>query len=177
MRDEKQFLLDEIKELIDDSSAIVFARYERMNPNTASNFRVKIGQSGGAFEVVRKRILVKAIEAAGIKLDPELLQGHIGVIFAKDDPIQVTKIVYQFSKENEDVLQVLAGHFEGRVCSANDVEQISKLPSKDEMRAQFLGLLEAPMAETLSVMQALLTSVMYCLENKSAIEGEVESNT
>jgi large subunit ribosomal protein L10 len=175
MRQEKQLLLDEIKELIDDSSAIVFARYQRMNPNMASNFRMKIGQSGGVFEVVRKRILIKAAEAAGLKLDPEALQGHIGVIFVKEDPIQVTKTVYQFSGEHEDVLHVLAGHFEGRFCSAKDVEQISKLPSKDEMRAQFLGLLEAPMAQTLSVMEALLTSVMYCLENKSGSESE--SNT
>jgi large subunit ribosomal protein L10 len=53
------------------------------------------------------------------------------------------------------------------MCSASDVEQISKLPGKDEMRSQFLGTLEAPLAQTLSVLEALLTSVMYCLENKS----------
>ena len=50
---------------------------------------------------------------------------------------------------------------------AEDVKAISELPSQDEMRAQFVGLLEAPMTQTLSVMQALLTSIMYCLENKA----------
>ena len=52
-------------------------------------------------------------------------------------------------------------------CSASDVEQISKLPSKEEMRAQFLGTLEAPLSQTLGVIEALLTTVMHCLENKS----------
>ncbi len=94
------------------------------------------------------------------------LQGHIAVVFANEDPVQTTKAIFQFCQENEEVLEVIGGRFEGAICSAQDVEQISKLPSKDEMRAQFLGTLEAPLAQTLAVMDALLTSVMHCLENK-----------
>ena len=45
--------------------------------------------------------------------------------------------------------------------------RLSLTASKDEMRAQFLGLLEAPLAQTLAVMDAVLSSVVYCLDNKS----------
>jgi large subunit ribosomal protein L10 len=166
MREEKQLLLDEIKDKIDQSTALVLTKYQKFDPNLASSFRMSIAKSGGHFEVVRKRILIKAAAAAGIDLNLDLLQGHVGVVFASGDPISVTKEMYQFKKDNEDVLEVLAGRFEGKLCSAVDVEQISKLPSKDEMRAQFLSVLEAPMAQTLSTMEALLTSVMHCLENK-----------
>jgi large subunit ribosomal protein L10 len=167
MRPEKQLLLDEIKEKMDQSKAMILTRYERLNPNLASDFRLRIGKSGGALEVVRKRILLKAAEAAGIKIDEALLEGHVAVVFAEQDPIEVTKAIYKFCKENEEILHVLGGRFEGVLYSAQDVEQISKLPAKDEMRAQFLGTLEAPLSQTLSVMDALLTSVMHCLENKS----------
>lgn len=167
MRPEKQFLLDEIKDKIDQSTAMVLTKYQNMNPNMAAKFRMTVDQSGGNFEVVRKRILIKAAHAAGINLDEDILQGHIGVVFAFADPVQVTKTLYQFAKENEEVLEVVAGRFEGQLCSAQDVKQISELPSKDEMRAQFLGTLEAPLSQTLAVMEALLTSVMHCLENKS----------
>ena len=71
------------------------------------------------------------------------------------------------NSENEKVLEVLAGRYEGSMCSAEDVEQISKLPSRDEMRAQLLSAFEAPLAQVLAVTEALLTSVMHCLENKS----------
>ena len=118
-------------------------------------------------EVVKKRVLIKAAEVAGITLDPALLQGHIAVVFASEDPIQTTKTVYQFCKENEEVLEVIGGRFEGALCSAQDMKQIAELPSKDEMRAQFLGTLEAPLSQTLAVVEALLTSVMHCLDNKS----------
>lgn len=167
MRKEKQLLLDEIKDKIAASKAFVLASYKRLEPNAASAFRTNLAKLGGSLEVVKKRVLIKAAQVAGVTLDPALLQGHIAVIFADQDPVQTTKTVYQFSKENEEVLEVIGGRFEGALCSAQDVEQISMLPSKDEMRAQFLGTLEAPLSQTLAVMDALLTSVMHCLENKS----------
>lgn len=167
MRPEKQFLLDEIKDKMDVSTALVFAKYQRLNPNLASKFRMLLNEKGGSYKVVRKRILLKAAKTSGFEIGAGALEGHIGVIFIEQDPVDVTKAVCQFQDENKDLFQVIGGRFEGQLCSANDVVAISKLPSQDEMRSQFLATLEAPMSQTLAVMEALLTSVMHCLENKS----------
>ncbi|NGX26196.1 MAG: 50S ribosomal protein L10 [Chlamydiae bacterium] len=171
MRKEKQLLLDEIKDKIDGSTALVLTSYSSLTPDVSADFRKSLRDTGGSFSVVRKRVLLKAAEASGITLDPALLEGHIGVVFAYEDPISTTKALFAFAKENKETLEVLAGQFEGRLCNAEEVKAISQLPSQDEMRAQFIGLLEAPMTQTLSVMEALLTSVMHCLENKSQQEG------
>ncbi|MBS3903700.1 MAG: 50S ribosomal protein L10 [Simkania sp.] len=167
MRAEKQLLLDEIQEKLEHSKALVLTSYQKLEPNTAANLRDALRKQGGGLEVVRKRILAKAAAASGFALDLDILQGHIAVFFIDEDPVTVTKTIFDFSKEHVDTLTVLGGRFEGRFCSATDVEQISKLPTKDEMRAQFLGLLEAPMSQTLATFEALLSSVMHCLENKS----------
>ncbi len=167
MRAEKQLLLDEIKDKVGQAKALVVTRYKGLNPNMASDFRTLLAKNGGGFTVMRKRMLIKAVEGKGAQLDRAALEGHIGVVFAYDDPITTTKAVFQFSKENENVFEVLGGQFEGQLYSAQDVKTLSELPSKDEMRAQLLGLFEAPMAQTLAVMESLLTSVIYCLENKS----------
>ncbi len=167
MRAEKQLLLDEIKEKIDQSKSMVLASYQQLSPNMTAGFRDTLRKQGGCLEVVRKRVLIKAAQAAGISLDSDTLEGHIAVIFAEGDPVSTAKMIFQFSKENEDVLKVLGGRFEGQLCSGKDVEIISQMPGKDEMRAQFLGLLEAPMSQTLAVVEALLSTVMHCLENKA----------
>ena len=167
MRPEKQFLSDDIKEKIGGSKGFLLTRYTKMNPNLASQFRFSLHKTGGDFEIIRKRILMKAAEAAGCPLDRALLEGHIGIIFADEDLLQTAKTVFKFKQENEEVLEVIGGRFEGKLYSAKDVEALSKLPSKEEMRAQFLGLLEAVPSQTLSVIEALLTSVAYCLDNKS----------
>ena len=167
MREEKQLLLDDIKNRLKASQAVVVARYSKLEPNKIAGFRNQLTQTGGSLAVVKKRILLKASKEVGLTLNQDVLEGHIAVFFLANDPLSMTKAIYQFNQANENVLEVLSGQFEGAFCSAQDVEQISKLPSKDEMRAQLLSVLEAPLSQTLAVMDALLTSVVHCLENKS----------
>ena len=170
MRKEKQLLLDQIESKVTQSPAFILTRYQQMTPNMAYAFRSALVQAGADFEVVRKRILMKAAEVAGCTLDKKALTGHVGVVFVEEkDPVQSTKALFKFRKENEGVLDIIGGRFEGRICSAADVELIANLPGKQEMRAQFLGLMEAVPSQTLGVMDALLTSVVYCLDNKSKI--------
>lgn len=171
MRQEKQLLLDEIKEQIDRHGSFVIMRYQGLSANTANDFRRQIAKLGGNIEVVRKRILLKAAEAAGVKLDLKALPGHIGLVLAGKDPIETTKAVFRFSQDNDKTVEVIGGRFEGLIYTGEQVEALSKLPGKDEMRAQLLAVFEAPMAQTLAVMNALLTSVVYCLDNKSKQES------
>lgn len=167
MRAEKQLLLDDICAQIDQAQAFVITRYNKIDPNMAAQLRGLVCESGGEMEVVRKRIFIKAAQAAGIVVDPSMLEGHIAVVFAKQDPLQTTKAVFKFRQDNEDVLEIVGGRFEGKIYTAKDVEQLSKLPNKLEMQAQFLGLLEAVPAQMLGVLDALLSSVVHCLDNKS----------
>ena len=166
MRKEKQLLLDEVKGQIDQFGSFVIMRYQGLSANAANNFRRSIAKLGGNVEVVRKRILVKAAEAAGIKFELEALPGHIGLIYGGKDPIETTKAVFRFSQETDQAVEVIGGRFEGVLYTGEQVEMLSKLPGKDEMRAQLLATLEAPMAQTLAVMDAILSSVVYCIENK-----------
>lgn len=167
MRHEKQFLLDEVKEQIEKFGSFVIMRYAGLSANAANQFRREIIKNGGNVEVVRKRVLVKAAEAAGIKLDIAALPGHIGLVFSGQDALETAKVVFKFSQDNDKAIEVIGGRIDGQLYNGPDVEALSKLPGKDEMRAQFLATLEAPMAQTLAVMDALLTSVVYCLDNKS----------
>jgi large subunit ribosomal protein L10 len=167
MRKEKQLLLNEVTEQLNQFPSFVIMRYARLSANQASLFRGEIAKVGGTVEVVRKRLLLKAAHVSGIALDLNALEGHIGLVFAGQDPIETTKVVYKFSKANEKAIEVIGGRFDGRLYSGVDVEKLSKLPGKQEMRAQLLAVLEAPMSNTLATMEALLTTLIWCLDNKS----------
>lgn len=167
MRHEKQLLLDEVKGHMVKYPTFVIMSYQKVKANQANQFRNEIAKLGGNVEIVRKRILVKAADAIGLKLDLEALPGHIGLVLAGKDPIETTKAVFRFSQENDKAMAVLGGRFDGMYYDGKQVEMLSKLPGKDEMRAQLLAVLEAPMSQTLAVMEALLSSVVYCLDNKT----------
>jgi large subunit ribosomal protein L10 len=174
MRQEKQLLLDEIKEQINHYQSFVIIRYQGLKANAANALRNEVAKLGGNCEVMRKRVLIKAAENAGVTLDLKMLEGHVGLVFAGKDPIETTKLIYKFSKDTDNAISVIGGRFDGRIYSGADVETISTLPSKDEMRAQLLGTLEAPLAQTLSVMDAILTSLVYCLDNKIKLEDSAK---
>lgn len=171
MRKEKELLKEEIREKISRHRSFVVMQYSALTANNANELRRQIRKFGGEVEVVRKRVLLKAVEEAGINLDLSVLEGHIGLVFLGKDPIETTKAVFKFSQNLEKVIKVNAGHYDGKVYGGEDVEKLSKLPGKNEMRAQLLSIFEAPLSQTLACMEALLTSVPYCLDNKSKQEG------
>lgn len=171
MRPEKELLKQEITDKLRLFPSFVLMRYGKLSANAANDFRRQVGKQGGDVLIVRKRVLLKAAVDAGLPIGKETLDGHIGVVFLGADPIETTKTVVKFSQDREKVLQLLGGRFDGRFYSGPDVERLSTLPNKNEMRAQLLSVFEAPLSQTLAVIEALLTSVPHCLENKTKLEG------
>jgi large subunit ribosomal protein L10 len=169
MREEKKLLLDDLNDKIDSASSIIVTKYENVTPSEIWNLRDKLGKSSSEMEVVKKRVFVKAFEKSGYKCKIEELDGHIAIVFIKDDPVEAIKALFEFSEDTKK-LTVLKGELDKKTYSAEDLLILSKLPSKDDLRAQFLSVLEAPMAGCVSVMNSLLTSVLYAIEEKTKLQ-------
>ncbi len=155
-----------MKEKIDGSKGFIIARYQGLTAQRARAWRDTVANANGDFEVVRKRVFVKAAESAGIKLTDLNMEGHVGIIFAKEDPLSLSKIALKYGEDNEKAVEILGGMIDGTLCSGQEVEQLAKLPGLDQLRAQILGLLEAPLSGTVGVVQAALASPLYCLSEK-----------
>jgi len=168
MREEKQLLLDEIKEKVKLSKSLIVTRYENITSSQACALREALVKSSADMEVVKKRIFLKVLEECGYSYKLEDLEGHIAVILIDGDPINPTKIIFDFGKETNKI-EVIRGEIEGKSYSKEDMLILSKLPTLTELRSQFLGLLEAPMSQTLSVMDNVLTSVIFALEEKKKL--------
>ena len=168
MRKEKELLLNEIKDKIDRSTAMIVARYDKLEPNQSWQLRELLTKSGGLLEVVRKRVFVKAAEKASVKINESMLSGHIGVVFVNQpDPMGPAKALIKFSKENGNILQVVCGQIDGKIVPGSEVEMLSELPGMDEMRAILLGLFTSPMSQMLSVMEAAIAGPLSVIEQKS----------
>lgn len=168
MRKEKELLLKEIQDKIGGSTAMLVTRYEKLEPNTSWQLRETLVKQGSLFEVVRKRVFLKAAEKAGIQFDATLLGGHIGIVFVNQpDTMAPTKAVFKFSEENANLLQVVCGQIEGKIVPGAELEELSKLPGMDEMRAMMIGLFTSPMSQMLSVLEAVMAEPLSVIEQKS----------
>lgn len=172
MRPEKQFLLDEVKGMMDDHGSFLIMRYAGITANASGDFRRDVAKSGGNVEILRKRLLIKAAKTAGIDLELKQLEGHIGLVFVGPDALATTKYVVGYGKDNNDVIRIIGGRIDGQFYTGEQVEVLSTLPSKDEMRAQLLSTFEAPMSQTLAVMDAIMTSIMHCMDNHAEAMAE-----
>lgn len=175
MKQEKQFLLDELQELVEESGSFLLVRYSKLTAEVTHNFRRTMKKAGGTVQMARKRILAKSLGNTGVQIDLQSLPGHIALVTTGKDPIETTKALFQFGKENDQTIDVRGGHLYGQLYDAAQVELLSQLPDRDGMRSQLLATLEAPLSHTIAVMEAVLCSVMHCLENKAQQVSEGSS--
>lgn len=174
MKQEKELLLDEIQRQITGSGSFIITQYEKLTATKANEFRRELQKIGGSFEVVRKRVFLKAAERAGFRFGLDGMKGHIGIVLVSNDPIEAAKTILKYSDANEKSFSLTGGYVEGQIVSSQDMAQLASLPGKDQMRAELLGLLEAPLAQTLAVIDALLTSVLHCMDNRAGQETPSE---
>lgn len=166
MRAEKQCLLDEIKEKIESSKGFIVANYRGLTAMQFRAFRDKLVEQGGEFEVVQKRVFMKALQASSRSVSLKEMTGHVGVIFAYKDIISLAKDTIKYSSENEDAISFLVGHIDGEYYAAEEIETLTKLPSLAQLRSQVLGLFGATCSQMVGSCQAVLSSVLFCLEGK-----------
>jgi large subunit ribosomal protein L10 len=166
MRANKQLLLDELMGQMKDASSYVIASYQKLTPQFMWKASGQLSPNKSYLEIAKKRVLLKALEKMQIDLKVKKLPGHIALLISKGDSIQAIKQLYAFREELENSIDIIAGVINGEIYFGKDVEMLSKLPSAEQLRAEFLSVLEAPLSQVLSVYNNILTSVIYCLENK-----------
>lgn len=166
MRPEKKLLMRDLVGRLNRHSSFVVADYQGMSAHTAVSFRRELREADGEFAVVRKRLFLKALEGFDIHLKTSDLQGHIGVVFALKDPLNVLKKAFAFASSQAPSVRFLISRFEGEILPSEQTEALSKLPGKSEMRSELLALLIAPIAQFLGATNALLCSLPRCLEKR-----------
>lgn len=166
MRSEKKLLLDDLVDKLQNHPSFLVADYQGLGAAATVDFRRQMRTVSGEFEVVRKRLFLKALEQVYTPFAPEELPGHIGVVFARDEPLDVIKGAFAFKRESGSKMRFLASRFQTRNLTASQTEELSKLPTPSVMRAQLLATFSAPSAQLVGVMNSLLASVPNCLEQR-----------
>ncbi len=92
-----------------------------------------------------------------------LFSGPTAIVTGRGDVAEVAKALVAFVKQN-DKAAIKGASFEAALLSAEEVEELSKLPSKDAMRGMLLGTLQAPATSLVRVLNAPLLDMLYALK-------------
>lgn len=139
----KQQKVDLITEQLKNSVSTIIVDYRGLTVAQVTELRKQLREAGIEYKVYKNTLVRRAAEAAGIEGLEETLTGPNAIAFSNEEVVEQAKILADFAKENE-ALEIKAGVIEGQVVSAEEVNTIGSLPSKDGLVSMLLSVLQAP---------------------------------
>jgi len=151
-RDQKTAVIAELADRLSGASLGVVTEYRGLTVAQLNKLRRELQGAGASYRVTKNTLTRRAIkETAFAKLD-ELLRGPTGLVTTAKDPVAVAKILVRFAEQN-DKLKINGGVLDGEPLPASSVSALAKLPSREVLIAQLLGLLQAPASQLLRTIQ------------------------
>jgi large subunit ribosomal protein L10 len=139
----KEEELNSLKKDLADAKNVFVAQFKGINVAQDTELRQKIRGANGKYRVVKNtlaRIAAKGTAAEGVTSS---FQGSTAIAFNSSDPVALAKALTAYAKTNP-LFVFKAGMVEGRVVNLKDLDAIASLPSKEELIAKLLYLLNAP---------------------------------
>jgi large subunit ribosomal protein L10 len=150
-RAQKAESIEDLKGVFAGAGAVVITHYTGLTVAEMNDLRGRLRKEGASFKVVKNRLAQKALNGAG-EAATSLFKGPVGVAYAPDVS-SAAKIATQYAKDN-DKFSIVGGLMGEQVLDAKGVDTLAKLPSLDQIRAQLLGLLNAPATRIAGVVAA-----------------------
>lgn len=151
-REEKTELLSLLNEVFSKAGSVVLAEYKGLTVAEADALRNKVREAGASIRVTKNRIARLAVKDTNFANLADMFKGPIIMAYA-DDPISACKACVEYAKENEKLV-IVGGALSDKALTINDIKQLASIPSMDELRAQLIGLLQAPASKVARVCKA-----------------------
>jgi large subunit ribosomal protein L10 len=168
-RTEKEDSVVQLRSHLQDSTLVVVTRPEGLTVAETTHLRFQMKEGEANFKVVKNtlaRLCVKNTPMTGME---DWFKGATAIAYSKD-PISAAKISVGFSEKNEK-LKIVGGFMDGKILSAFDVKALAKLPSKDELRAKLIALLNAPATKVVRLLKEPAAQIARVVSAK-AQQGE-----
>lgn len=163
-KSKKSEILADLEQEFKDSKSVAFTAYTGITVSQIQDLRSKLREGEARMIIAKKTLIRLAAKNAGLKEIPaESLEGPIAAVFSHGDELAGLQIL-ENSKKDFQQIDILGGVFEGDVISKSAAQQLAKLPSKDALIGQLVGLFAAPMRGFVGVGSALVGGFVRALD-------------
>jgi large subunit ribosomal protein L10 len=154
-REQKQKDLEALAQQFQSASAGMLIGFKKLTVAKDQELRRQLREAGATFSVVKNTLARKAAEGTPFAQAGEHFKGVTALALAEGDPVQLSKAISKFVKDNPEVFSFKAGVVEGRVVALGDVEAIATLPSKEELVSKIMFLINAQAQRLVTVISAV----------------------
>ncbi|MCX6037091.1 MAG: 50S ribosomal protein L10 [Chloroflexi bacterium] len=161
---QKETILTQYMEWVSKSQAVVLVEYSGLKTNNLDAIRAKIREAGGEFHIVKNTLAKLALEKAGFKVPADYAEKSTAIGFAFSDPAGFAKALTEATKGMEAV-KIKGGFMgAGTLLKPAEVKALASLPPLPVIRAQLLGILQAPASKLVRILAEPGRQVAYVVK-------------
>jgi large subunit ribosomal protein L10 len=143
--DEKKAVVAEVSAEVAKAQGIFVAEYRGLEVGSMTELRAKARKSGVYLRVLKNTLARRAVAGTPFEKLAEQMVGPL-VYGISSDPVATAKVLNEFAKANEKLV-IKAGAMPNAVITAKEVKALASMPSREQLIAQLLGTMQAPVAQ------------------------------
>jgi len=170
MNPDKKYIVDELLERVNSSPFVLVVEYSGMTVPEFAELRNKLSETGSECHVAKNTFMKKTLELAELPALDEHLTGQTAFVTGEEDVCGAAKVIKNFVKEFKKP-EVKVGILDGDVLEPDQIKALADLPSRDELLAQLLSVINAPATKLVRTINEPAGSLARVLQAK-ADKGE-----
>ena len=168
-----------LKAELEGAQTAVLTSFSKLKAAQAEELRKAVRGAGAKYRVIKNTLAERAAQGTPSEQALKNLSGVTSIAYTAGDPVALAKALAKYVKDNPEI-SFKAVVLEGRVLPANQVDVLATMPSKEEIMAKLLFLINAPAQRLVTVLNAIGRDLAVVVnqgvkENKFAGSGEAAS--
>ena len=135
------------------ATSMIVGTFSKLTVHKDFELRKTVRTAGGKYQVVKNTLAKRASEGTQVGEALKGLKGVTSIAYTSGDPVALAKALSKYVSDNPEY-SFKAGVLEGRVISMNEIKALATMPSKEEIYAKLLYLINAPAQRLVTVMNA-----------------------
>ncbi|UAW64316.1 MULTISPECIES: 50S ribosomal protein L10 [unclassified Mycoavidus] len=152
-KEDKQAVVAEVAAKVAQAQTMVLAEYRGIAVGDLTRLRAKAREQKVYLRVLKNTLVRRAVADTPFASLTEQMTGPL-IYGISDDPISAAKVIHDFAKSN-DKLVIRSGVYEGKLMDKAAVQALASIPSRDELLAKLLGVMQAPISGFARALAAL----------------------
>ena len=161
--EEKARTVAAVQEKLKAAKMAIVTEYRGLTVTQMTRLRREIRQASGEYHVIKNTLVRRALKDTAYGSLDRFLEGPTGWVFGYDDPVTLSKTLVKFIEGNEK-LTIKGGLLEGEFMDQAKVKVLAQMPSRPELQARLLALIQAPAVQLLRLIQEPGARVVRLLE-------------